>query len=139
MDNFYMINFKSMGEEEKGYLVALEKSEEIPFEIKRVYYTYGVPVNAKRGFHAHKKLEQLIIAASGSFTVTLDDGKCKRKFFLNRPNQCLLVRPGMWRDLDDFSSGAVCLVLASDLYRADDYISNYDEFIEFRFNNDREK
>ena len=87
------------------------------FHVKRVYYLYDVPGGENRGSHAHKELSQLIIAASGSFTVTLDDGKCKRSFFLNRPYQGLYVKPGMWRDLEDFSSGAVCMVLASDVYK----------------------
>ena len=82
--------------------------------------------------HSHRDLEQLIIAASGSFTVTLDDGKSKRSFFLNRPYQGLYVKPGLWRDLEDFSSGAVCMVLASEVYQKEDYIRNYDEFLVFR-------
>lgn len=106
----------------------------LPFDVKRVYYLYDVPGGEERGAHAHRDLSQLIIAASGSFTVTLDDGKCKRAFFLNRPYQGLYVKPGMWRDLGDFSSGAVCMVLASDVYLAEDYIRDYDDFIEYRNN-----
>lgn len=106
----------------------------LPFDVKRVYYLYDVPGGEERGAHAHRDLSQLIIAASGSFTVTLDDGKCKRTFFLNRPYQGLYVKPGMWRDLGDFSSGAVCMVLASDVYLAEDYIRDYDDFIEYRNN-----
>ena len=94
----------------------------LPFDVKRVYYLYDIPGGESRGAHAHKDLSQLIVAASGSFRVTLDDGKCKRSFFLNRPYQGLYVKPGLWRDLDDFSSGAVCMVLASDVYLAEDYI-----------------
>lgn len=104
----------------------------LPFDVKRVYYLYDVPGGEERGAHAHRDLSQLIIAASGSFTVTLDDGKCKRSFFLNRPYQGLYVKPGLWRDLRDFSSGAVCMVLASDVYLKEDYIRDYDEFINFR-------
>ena len=104
----------------------------VPFDVKRVYYLYDVPGGENRGSHAHKNLSQLIIAASGSFRVTLDDGKCKRSFFLNRPYQGLYVKPGMWRDLEDFSSGAVCMVLASEVYQAEDYIRDYDEFIKYR-------
>lgn len=104
----------------------------LPFDVKRVYYLYDVPGGEERGAHAHRDLSQLIIAASGSFTVTLDDGKCKRSFFLNRPYQGLYVKPGMWRDLEDFSSGAVCMVLASEEYNVEDYIRDYDEFIKFR-------
>lgn len=116
----------------KGNLTVVENGQTLPFDVKRVYYLYDIPGGENRGAHAHKDLSQLIIAASGSFTVTLDDGKCKRSFFLNRPYQGLYVKPGMWRDLDDFSSGAVCMVLASDVYMAEDYIRDYNEFIEFR-------
>lgn len=122
----------------KGNLTVVENSTScdnagtLPFDVKRVYYIYDVPGGESRGAHAHRDLEQLIIAASGSFKVTLDDGKCKRTFFLNRPYQGLYVKPGMWRDLEDFSSGAVCMVLASDIYKKEDYIRNYDEFLKFR-------
>ena len=116
----------------KGNLTVVENGVTLPFDVKRVYYLYDVPGGENRGAHAHKELEQLIIAASGSFTVTLDDGKCKRSFFLNRPYQGLYVKPGMWRDLVDFSSGAVCMVLASDIYKKEDYIRDYKDFIDFR-------
>ena len=116
----------------KGNLTVVENSETIPFDVKRVYYLYDIPGGEGRGAHAHRELEQLIIAASGSFTVTLDDGKCKRSFFLNRPYQGLFVKPGMWRDLEDFSSGAVAMVLASEVYKKEDYIRDYQEFIKFR-------
>lgn len=116
----------------KGNLTVVQNGATLPFDVKRVYYLYDVPGGESRGSHAHRDLEQLIVAASGSFTVTLDDGKYKRSFFLNRPYQGLYVRPGMWRDLEDFSSGAVCMVLASEVYQPEDYIRDYDEFIEFR-------
>ena len=116
----------------RGNLSFAEQLNHIPFEIKRTYWIYDVPGGENRGSHAHKELSQLIIAASGSFTVTLDDGKCKRSFFLNRPYQGLYVKPGLWRDLEDFSSGAVCMVLASDVYLKEDYIRDYQEFLEFR-------
>lgn len=116
----------------KGNLTVVENGQTLPFDVKRVYYLYDVPGGENRGAHAHKDLSQLIIAASGSFTVTLDDGKCKRSFFLNRPYQGLYVKPGMWRDLEDFSSGAVCMVLASDVYLKEDYIRDYQEFLDFR-------
>lgn len=116
----------------KGNLTVVENGITIPFDVKRVYYLYDIPGGAERGAHAHKELEQLIIAASGSFTVTLDDGKCKRSFFLNRPYQGLYVKPGMWRELIDFSSGAVAMVLASEIYKNDDYIHDYDDFLNFR-------
>ncbi len=116
----------------KGNLTVVENGVTLPFDVKRVYYLYDVPGGESRGAHAHKELEQLIIAASGSFRVTLDDGKMKRTFFLNRPYQGLYVKPGMWRDLEDFSSGAVCMVLASEVYQAEDYIRDYQEFLDFR-------
>ena len=116
----------------KGNLTVVENGKTLPFDVIRVYYLYDVPGGEERGAHAHRNLSQLIIAASGSFTVTLDDGKCKRSFFLNRPYQGLYVKPGMWRDLVDFSSGAVCMVLASDVYKPEDYIRDYDSYLKFR-------
>lgn len=116
---------------EKGNITVVENDISVPFSIKRVYYLYDVPGGESRGGHAHKGLYQLIVAASGSFTVTLDDGKVKRTFLLNRPYQALMVVPGIWRTLDDFSSGSVCLVLASECYTEEDYIRDYDEFITY--------
>ena len=127
-----MVELDKHHEDRRGNLSVVENGQTLPFDVKRVYYLYDVPGGENRGAHAHKELSQLIIAASGSFTVTLDDGKCKRSFFLNRPYQGLYVKPGMWRDLEDFSSGAVCMVLASDVYLASDYIRDYQEFLEFR-------
>ena len=118
--------------DERGNLSFAENFAQIPFEIKRTYWLYDVPGGESRGSHAHRELSQLIIAASGSFRVTLDDGNVKRSFVLNRPYQGLYVKPGIWRDLDDFSSGAVCMVLASEKYDANDYIRNYGDFLEFR-------
>ena len=112
----------------RGNLTVAEQYKDIPFEIKRVYWIYDVPGGETRGGHAHKKLYQLIVATSGSFTVILDNGKEKETFLLNHPWQGLLIEPGIWRELEDFSSGAVCLVLASDLFDIDDYIYDYDEF-----------
>tara|TARA_B110000971_G_scaffold117350_1_gene120249 strand:- start:6431 stop:6841 length:411 start_codon:yes stop_codon:yes gene_type:complete len=117
---------------QKGNISVIENNETIPFEVKRVYYLYDVPGGEKRGGHAHKELRQLIIAASGSFNVTLDDGNVKRTFTLNRPYHGLLVVPGIWRELDDFSSGSVCLVLASHLYDENDYIREYKEYKEYK-------
>ena len=116
----------------KGNLTVVENGITLPFDVKRVYYLYDVPGGESRGSHAHKELEQLVVAASGSFRVTLDDGKSKRTFYLNRPYQGLFIKPGLWRDLDDFSSGAVCMVLASDVYKAEDYIRDYQEFLRYR-------
>lgn len=116
----------------KGNLSVVENGKTVPFDIKRVYYLYDVPGGESRGAHAHKKLKQLLIAASGSFTVKLDDGNVKRSFTLNRPYQGLLIAPGIWREIDNFSSGAVCLVLASEKYDEEDYIRDYGEFLQFR-------
>ena len=127
-----MIELDKHHSNRKGNLTVVENGLTFPFDVKRVYYLYDVPGGESRGAHAHRDLEQFIVAASGSFTVTLDDGNCKRSFFLNRPYQGLYVKPGMWRDLDDFSSGAVCMVLASDVYKKEDYIRDYKDFIEFR-------
>lgn len=117
---------------EKGNITVVENGTTVPFDIKRTYYLYDVPGGESRGGHAHRELYQLIVAASGSFTVTLDDGSVKRTFLLNRPYQALLVVPGIWRELDDFSSGSVCLVLASHLYDEADYIRDYDEFLRLK-------
>lgn len=116
----------------KGNISVVENDKTVPFGVKRVYYLYDIPAGESRGAHAHKELSQLIIAASGSFRVTLDDGNVKRSFILNRPYQGLYVKPGIWRDLDDFSSGAVCMVLASEVYMASDYIRDYNDFIKYR-------
>lgn len=118
--------------ERKGNITVVQNGETIPFDVKRIYYLYDVPGGESRGAHAHRNLSQLIVAASGSFRVTLDDGNVKRSFILNRPYQGLYVKPGIWRDLDDFSSGAVCMVLASEVYMVEDYIRDYSEFIDFR-------
>lgn len=127
-----MLELDRHDSDRKGCLTVVENGKTLPFHVKRVYYLYDVPGGESRGAHAHRDLSQFIVAASGSFTVTLDDGKCKRSFFLNRPYQGLYVKPGMWRILDDFSSGAICMVLASDIYSEDDYIRDYNEFIRFR-------
>ena len=113
----------------RGNLSFIEGEKHIPFDIKRVYYLYDVPGGSERGSHAHKNLYQFIIAMSGSFDVLLDDGKEKKRFHLNRSYSGLYVCPMMWRDLDNFSSGSVCMVLASTFYDADDYIRNYEEFL----------
>lgn len=115
-----------------GNITPIQNNIESPFAIKRVYYLYDVPGGESRGAHAHKELEQLIIAASGSFDVTIDDGVNKKTFSLNRPYFGLHLKPGMWRELSNFSSGSICLVLASLLYAESDYIRDYEEFKLFK-------
>lgn len=127
-----MIEFETHHSDRKGNLTVVENDKTKTFKIKRAYYLYDVPGGEERGFHAHKKLWQLIIAASGSFDVILDDGKLRRTFTLNRPYQGLLIVPGIWRNLKNFSSGSVCLVLASMPYDAGDYIRDYDEFLKYK-------
>ncbi len=111
----------------RGYLSVVEGGVDIPFEIKRIYYLYMVPEVA-RGAHAHKELEQLLIATSGSVEVIMDDGKEKKSFMLDRPWKGLLIPAGLWRDLENFSGGAVVMCLASEKYDAADYIRDYNEF-----------
>lgn len=117
---------------EKGNLTVVQNNIEVPFAVKRCYYLYDVPGGEERGGHAHKELRQLIVAASGSFDVILDDGNIKRTISLNRPYYGLLIVPGIWRELNNFSSGSVCLVLASEVYKQEDYIRSYDEFLEWK-------
>lgn len=114
-----------------GNITAVNNEMEIPFSVKRVYYLYDVPGGETRGGHAHHKLQQLIVAVSGSFDVILDDGNVKKTVHLNRPNYGLLVVPGIWRDLVNFSSGAVLLVLASESYDEMDYIRDYNKFLAY--------
>ena len=115
----------------RGFLSVIEGGIDIPFEIRRIYYLYMVP-EASRGAHAHRQLQQLMVATSGSVHVTLDDGRQKKTFVLDKPWKGLYVAPGLWRDLDNFSGGTVCMVLASEVYKVEDYIRDYDEFITFR-------
>ena len=115
----------------RGNLTVIEGNGDIPFEIKRVYYLYDVPGGESRGAHAHKELYQLLIAANGSFSVILDDGNEKVTYNLKRPYYGLLIVPGIWRDLDDFSSGSVCLCLASEHYCESDYVREYSEYLTY--------
>lgn len=117
---------------ESGNITVLENCKDIPFAVKRIYYLYDVPMGAERGGHGHYELEQFIIAASGSFTFILDDGINKKEVFLNNPSQALFIKPGIWREIKDFSSGSICLVLASHEYNEEDYIRNYDEYLKYR-------
>ena len=115
-------------EDPRGNLSVIENNV-IPYEIKRVYYLYDVPSGAERGGHSHKEQYEFLIALSGSFDVILDDGKEQKKVTLNKPFEGLLISNGIWRELKNFSSGAVCLVVASDVFSEDDYIREYDEFL----------
>jgi len=115
-----------------GNITALNNSVDLPFDIRRVYYLYDIPGGEHRGGHAHKELQQLIVAVSGSFDIVLDDGKNKKTVSLNRPYYGLHVIPGIWRELSNFSSGAICLVMASHEYDENDYIRDYNEFINIK-------
>ena len=110
--------------------IAVIENDIIPFEIKRVYYLYDIPSTSVRGGHSHKNLEQILIAISGSFDVVLKDGICRKIVTLNKPDCGLLIKSNIWRELENFSSGAVCLVLASDTFKEEDYIREFDEFLE---------
>ena len=115
-----------------GNLTAVNNGEELPFELKRTFYIYDVPGGAERGGHSHYTCHEFIIAISGSFDVTVDDGNDKYTFTLNRPNQGLLVAPGIWRTLQNFSSGSVCLALASHHFDEKDYVREYDHFLQLK-------
>ena len=132
VNDCHLIELDKHHSDRKGNLSVVESYKDVPFCVKRVYYLYDIPGGENRGGHAHKALYQLVVAVSGSFSVTLDDGNDKKAFVLNRPYQGLFVVPGIWRTLDDFSSGSVCLVLASEIYDESDYIRNYNEFINYR-------
>ena len=122
-----MVDFPQVAEP-RGNLSFIEGNHQIPFLIKRIYFLYDVPSGATRGGHAHRKLSELIIALSGSFDVVLDDGVEKKKFFLNRPHYGLFIPPGLWREIENFSSNSVLLALASDYYDEKDYIRDYEGF-----------
>lgn len=111
-----------------GNITALTGNDDLPFDIKRVYYLYDIPGGEERGGHAHKELYQLLVAVSGSFDVVLNDGKNKKTISLNRPYNGILIVPGIWRELINFSSGSICLVLASEKYNENDYFRNYKQF-----------
>lgn len=125
----------SINHREVGNITAVNAESEVPFPIKRVYYLYDVPGGESRGGHGHKALQQLIVAASGSFDVIVNDGSVKRTFSLSRPNVGLLMPSGLWRELDNFSSGSICLVLASLPYDEEDYLRDYQTFLDWKFNN----
>ncbi len=115
----------------EGDLTIVENNSSFPFDVKRIFYIYDILAGEDRGAHSHKECHQFLIAASGSFEVSLDDGKYKRRVFLNRPNLGLHIPPGIWASEMNFSSGAICLVLASNKYSESDYIRDYDDFIAY--------
>ena len=115
----------------RGNLTVCENESNLPFDVKRVYWVYDVPGGESRGSHAHKRCREFIIAVSGSFSVTVNDGKREQTFMLNHPYQGLLVEENQWRTLEDFSSGAVCLVLASEPFNEDDYIRDFEEYTKY--------
>jgi hypothetical protein len=128
IDNCRIMNFPKVSDS-KGNLTFVESFNHIPFDIKRIYYLYDVPGGSSRGSHAHKNLHQVIIAMSGSFDIEIDDGENKKRFHLNRSYYGLYVPPMMWRLLDNFSSGVVCMVLASEFYDEGDYFRDYQDFV----------
>ncbi len=123
-----MIKFPVV-EDSRGNLAFIQ-NDILPFEFKRIYYLFDIPSNAFRGGHSHINQNEVLIALSGSFEVTVNDGFEKKSFLLNKPNVGLYISTGIWRELENFSSGAVCLVLASDIFKEEDYIRDYDEFLE---------
>ncbi|RSK39170.1 WxcM-like domain-containing protein [Mangrovimonas spongiae] len=118
-------------EDSRGNLAIVEK-QVLPYEFKRVYYLYDVPSTSYRGGHSHKQQHETLVAISGSFEVVLNDGTQEQSYFLNKPNKGLHIKPGIWRELKNFSSGAVCLVLSSDVYLEEDYIRDFNEFLKSR-------
>ncbi|BCY28717.1 sugar 3,4-ketoisomerase [Flavobacterium okayamense] len=118
-------------EDPRGNLSVIE-NDIVPFDIKRVYYLYDVPAGAERGGHAHKKLQQFLVALSGSFEVVLNDGNDEQIITLNKPFEGILIKSGIWRELKNFSSGAVCLVVASEVFDEEDYIRDFKDFVEFK-------
>jgi len=115
-----------------GNITPVENNVHIPFDIKRVYYIYDIPGGESRAGHGHRNLETFVVAASGSFDITIDDGINKKTLQLNRPYNGLNIKPGIWRDISNFSSGAICLVLASDFYNEEDYLRDYNSFLDFK-------
>jgi len=125
--NIEILNLPKV-EDYRGNIAVIEK-DVVPFEIKRVYYLYDVPSSAKRGGHSHKEQLELLIALSGSFDVILKDGKTTQTVTLNKPDKGLLIKTNVWRELENFSSGSVCLVVVSDVFKEEDYIRNYDDYL----------
>lgn len=127
VDDCLIVNLPKVHNSE-GNITVLENFKDIPFEVRRIYYLYDVPNGAERGGHGHYNLEQYVVAASGSFTFFLDDGKRQREIYLNDPSKALYIKPGIWREIKEFSSGSICLVLASEVYDEKDYIRDYTKY-----------
>ena len=125
-----VIHLNQLGDR-NGHITAVNNSNEIPFDVKRIFYLYDIPGGESRGAHAHKECHQFLVAASGAFEVLLDDGKTKRLVLLNKPDIGLHIPPGIWASEINFSSGAICLVLASHEYTEQDYIRDYDKYLNF--------
>lgn len=136
MENIFNCNLVELKKikNRAGNLSVVENSGSMPFDIKRVYYIYDVPGGSDRGGHAHKELEQYVIAVSGAFDIQLDDGKNKKTVRLDRPYLALHIKKGIWRETRNFTSGAICMVIASHKYDYSDYIHDYDNFIKYRKN-----
>ena len=132
VDDVRILDLKQVNTVEGGAIVSYEKSDLLPFDSKRVYYLYDIPSGADRGGHAHKQLQQLMVAVSGSFEVVINDGKTEKTIRLDQPNQGLYFPPGLWRELKGFSGGAICLVLASEEYLESDYIRSKQVFATWR-------
>ena len=115
--------------DKRGFITFFENGDKFPFDIKRIYYIYGVPDNASRGFHAHKNLQQIFIAIKGSFRIKLDDGKNSKSYYLDSPKNGLYISSMIWREMYNFEKDTTCLVIASSKYDPNDYISDYEEFI----------
>ena len=115
----------------EGSLVVAENNSHLPFAVRRIYYLYDVPFGSERGGHAHKELQQYLVALSGSFTVIVDDGTKRKEIFMNNPSEALYIRSGIWREINNFSSGSICLVLASKEFAESDYIRDYQDYLKF--------
>lgn len=129
IDSCTIVELPRLGDDHDGTLTVVENTGDTPLVIRRVYYLYDVPADAERGGHSHFRLRQLVVALSGSFDVTLDDGVQRKTVTLNRPYRALRIERGIWRTIDNFSSGAVCLVLASEKFSEEDYVRSYDRFL----------
>ncbi|NVK04818.1 MAG: WxcM-like domain-containing protein [Flavobacteriia bacterium] len=125
-----LITLPQIGDRQ-GHITAINNAEEIPFEVKRIFYLYDIPAGESRGAHAHKECHQLLVAVTGGFEVLLDDGHVQRVVQINRPNQALHIPPGIWASEMNFAGGSICLVLASHTYAESDYLRSYDDYLQY--------